>query len=82
MTVLSKVHVAADLLTGIITDLSPNIDFALSKFPLCHKRHGLLPDSRPIVVFILKQSRKGNLKSALQPDEHFPGNVKKKSCRN
>lgn len=77
MTVLSKVHVAADLLTGIITDLSPNIDFALSKFPLCHKRHGLLPDSRPIVVFIPKQSRKGNLKSALQPDEHFPGNVKK-----
>lgn len=63
MTLLSKVHVTANLLTiKMITVLSPNIDFTLGKFALCHKSYGLLPDSRPIVVFILKQSRRDSLK--------------------
>lgn len=54
------------------------IDFTLGKFAFCHKRYSLLPDSRPIVLFILKQSRTDSLKSALQPAEDFSGNVKKK----
>lgn len=80
--VLSKVQVAAGLLTAInITALSPNIDFTLLhfKFALCVKRYGLLPDSRPIVLLILKQSRRDSLKIALQPADHRPGSVK--PCR-
>lgn len=50
----------------------------LCKFALCHKRYVLLPYSRPIGLFILKESGTDSLMSALQPDKHFSGNVKRK----
>lgn len=79
MSVLSKVHVAADLLTiKIITGLSPNIDFALGKCAPCLQQYDLVPDSRPMILLISETNRRDTLKRVLQPDQLFSGNVKKK----